>query len=1024
MMEGLDLQKAKGNFVATVSSPELWSAETPNLYDLVVTLKKDGEAIDIRSCKVGFRQVGIRKDGALTINGKRIVFHGVNRHSFSTTGGRTLTREEIEADILTMKRLNINAIRTSHYPNNPYFYDLCDKLGMYVLAEANVECHGETSLSSNDKFKAAMVERNHRHVLWLRNHVSICLWSYGNESGGGNNFQSVENAIKALDKTRLTHYEGNSTWSDVSSTMYAGTDWIESIGRDRLNEYNQGKQPKPHVQCENTHAMGNSMGNQREYYNLYEKYPALAGEFIWDWKDQGITVPVPNKPDETYFAYGGDFGDIPNDGNFCVNGVVLPDLTMTAKSYNVKKIYQPVDFEMNDAKNGIFTLRNKLNFRDLSDYVFSYQVLEDGIETTKGNFDVNIAPNGMQQISLGNLIPAKAKDGAEYFIRFSVCQKNKTPWSEIGYEVASESFRLRAAIEKPMYKSSGAETMTVADGSSAITIETNKFSVTFSKTTGQISGYKYDEQSLMSTLTFNAFRVPTDNDGSKKQMWDEQGLLNLSVKPGTWKVDKKENSVTLTITNTYTGNNGTSFTTDMSYEVMNDGVISVSSVIDPAQKGNIIPKLGYMATMPKGFEEMTWYGRGPWENYRDRKESCHVGLYHSNTDEQWTPYLLPQENGNHEEIRFMTVTNADGKGLMFVAPQLMSSTVARVKPLNLYTNRDSRKKHNSEVTFGRNALVCLDAVTRGLGNNSCGPDVLPQYELKAQRTNFSFIIMPINGKISDEEMTQKARVCNTQCLPVTITESKGIVTLTSETPNAIIHYSVNNGPESLFPVSSPQTIDMKNGGVITAYATCEGMTKSIETSYNVNMYVDKSGWKVIHKSSEQGGNEKADNAIDGNPSTIWHTQYNPTTPTHPHEIVVDMAQEYIVTSFIYQGRGDMVNGRIKDYELYFSNNPNSWSTPTAKGQFQNNGSEQKVKLATSVKARYFKLVALSEVIGNPWASAAELGIEATNVDPSSIKALFKKRMQDTYNLHGMKVASGKSDLHGIVIKNNKKVIMR
>lgn len=1014
--------KAKGNISKNISGFELWSAEKPVLYDLELTLKKEGKVIDRRTCKVGFRQVGIRNDGALTINGERIVFHGVNRHSFSTFGGRTLTREEIEADIIAMKRLNINAIRTSHYPDNPYFYDLCDKLGMYVLAEANVECHGETSLSSNAKFKAAMIERNERHVLSLRNHVSICLWSYGNESGGGNNFQAVENAIKALDKTRLTHYEGNSTWSDVSSTMYAGTDWIESIGRDRENEAKRGQQPKPHVQCENTHAMGNSMGNQREYYNLYEKYPALCGEFIWDWKDQGITMPVPDKPEETYFAYGGDFGDNPNDGNFCVNGVVLPNLTPTAKSFNVKKIYQPADFFMLDSIEGIFAVKNKMNFNNLSDYDLSYQILKDGLVVASHDFgNTNIAPGTTQNLELGNLLPNNAKDNAEYFIRFSAKQKTKTAWADAGYEVASEQFRLRSA-NKNEYKPTQTSIISVEEDGNEIVVSSPLFSATFSKSTGQLSNYKYEGKTLMSSLNFNAFRVPTDNDGSKRQMWDEMGLLNLKASAGEWVIEeKKESYVVLTTTTTYSAN-GTKFATQMSYQVFNDGVISVSSIIDPAQKGNILPKLGYMFSMPKGFEDMTWLGRGPWENYRDRKESCHVGLYHSTTDQQWTPYVMPQENGNHEEVRFMAVTNNEGEGVMVVAPQLMSSTVGRWRPSSIYTDRNNRKKHNYEVNFGRNTFVYIDAITRGLGNNSCGPDVLPQYELKAQRVNFCFLIIPLSEKISDEAMIEKARVSNTQCLPVTIDETKGMVTLSTKTQNATIVYSTDNGKTWN---NYTEVVDMKKGGTIQTYATCEGMTKSLVSSYTVEMFVDKSGWRVVSKSSEQGGNERAENAIDGNSSTIWHTQYNPSTPTHPHNIVVDMGEDYLVSAFIYQGRGDMANGRIKDYEVYFSNDLNNWGQPVAKGQFQNNGTEQKVRLDTTIKARYFKLIALSEVNGNAWASAAELGIEAEMNDDTAITIVTADAPNThyIYNING-KLETNSHLASGVYIIDGKKVAVK
>ena len=272
---------AEVNLDMDVTAPKLWSAETPNLYDLVLTLKDaNGNVVDRRGSKVGFREVCIGPNGSLLINGKRMVFHGVNRHDFSPVNGRAITPEEIEQDILCMKRLNINAIRTSHYPNDPIFYDLCDKYGMYVLAEANVECHGNWGLSSVSKFKNAMVERSQNHVRWMRNHVCIFMWSFGNESGSGNNFAAVQSAIKALDKTRLTHYEGASQYADVTSSMYWDYNGIKNKGMTQKD--------RPHIQCENSHSMGNSMGNVREMFDLYEQYPCLTGEFIWDFKDQGL----------------------------------------------------------------------------------------------------------------------------------------------------------------------------------------------------------------------------------------------------------------------------------------------------------------------------------------------------------------------------------------------------------------------------------------------------------------------------------------------------------------------------------------------------------------------------------------------------------------------------------------------------------------------------------------------------------------------------------------------------------------
>ncbi len=959
----------------TMENPKLWSAELPNLYNLVVTLNKDSKMVDLRGCKLGVREVGVNAQGALTINGKPIIIRGVDRHDHSTVNGRTVSREEMEKDVFLMKRLNINAVRTSHYPNNPYFYDLCDKYGLYVLAEANIECHANMGLSSVEGFKHAMVERNENHVLWMRNHPCIFMWSFGNESGGGNNFQAVSQAIKALDKTRLTHYEGNSTWSDVTSTMYANLGTIEGIGRDRQNQANQGRKPQPHVQCENTHAMGNSMGNQREFFDLYEKYPALAGEFIWDWKDQGLEMPVPGKANQTYWAYGGDFGDNPNDGNFCTNGVIFPDYSYSAKALNVKKIYQPADFRMKSSVNGTFVVKNKLVFANLNQFDFSYEVLEDGVPLKEGKLDkMDIAGGDSLTITIPDLMPKDAKDDAEYFVRFHVVRTEATDWCEAGYEVANEQFQLRKAQKKDVYASTSTAALSVSETASNIVLTGENFNATFSKTTGQLYSYNYHGKSLMSSgLRFNAFRVPTDNDGRQGGGWIDMGLRDLSVKAGTWSVKEENGTVVLNITNSYQGKAPTAFSTQMSYSVMADGTIAVSSLIDPAVKGVILPKMGYVFEMPSGYEQFAWFGRGPWDNYRDRKESCFPGLYRSTVTDQWTGFILPQENGNKEEVRFIALTDDNGQGLMVVAPQQMSSTVGHWRAKDIYPS-SGRKKHPYEVNFIKNTVVCIDAANRALGNASCGPDVLDKYELKSEQKAFNFILMPLSEPLTDAQLTEKARVASPQCAPVIIKSDKGRVTMTTATSGATIHYSTDGGATWKTYTSG---FNFREGGSIMAYASKDGLVQSMTTEAMVDMYISKTNWKVYSCDSQQGGNERAENAIDGNSSTIWHTAYGGNTPSCPHEIIIDMGTTYEVTAFVYEGRGDMSNGRVKEYEVYFSNDPTIWGTPAATGSFNNAAGEQVVELAAPLKARYFRLIARSEVNGNAWTSAAELGIHAT-----------------------------------------------
>ena len=957
-----------------VDNPKKWSAEIPNLYDLVLTLKDGDKVVDVRGGKVGFREVGVRKDGALLINGQRMVFHGVNRHDHSEWNGRTVTKEDMESDIKVMKRLNINAVRTSHYPNNPYFYELCDKYGLYVIAEANVECHGNTGLSRVEAFRPAMIERVENMIKRFKNHPSIFIWSFGNESGNGDNFKYVEEAVKALDKTRLTHYEGNSEWCDVTSTMYANYDRIKTIGEDRLKETN----PRPHIQCENSHAMGNAMGNVRDMFDLYEKYPSLTGEFIWEWKDHGIKTPIPGRPGEYFWAYGGDFGDKPNDGNFVADGVIFPDRTISAKSHQVRKIYQPVDFSMDDDKK-TFKLKSKLAFKSTEDLYIDYSILEDGKVISVNRLN-NVIPAGQTVNVTIDALPKNAKPCAEYFIRFNVYQKEATWWAEAGYEVASEQIKLKDAV-KPVYQIPATGILNVQEANDGITISGKDFTAVFSKTKGTLSSYLLNGKQLISSpVELNVFRAATDNDKAQAPGWDFMGLRDLTVKTGQWEIKKNnDNTVDLNITNVYTAKEPFIFTSRMSFKISSDGAIFVNAIIDPAVKNVIIPKIGYRLEMPKGFENLTWFGRGPWESYADRKEACFEGVYNSTVSEQWEKYLLPQETGNKEDVRWMGLTDQNGIGLLFVAPDQMSASATHYKAEDLYTTLTDRKKHGYEVSFRENTIVCLDASMRALGNASCGPDVMDKYELKSDNTIFSFMIFPISSLKSNEQLSEKARFESPICAPVKVERDKqGKLVLSTSTPGAEILYRINGGSF----VRYNDAVDFLTGGKVEAYSTAQGLSTSLTTSADYNLFVDKSAWKIVSVTSQGEGTE-ATKAIDDDASTIWMTGRT-DVPPYPHEIVVDMGKSYKVAEFVYQAGG---YGRVGDYEIYFSNDPTQWSSPSASGQFEAMPATQNVPIASQPEARYFKFVAKSGISSRMgrrnfiMTSAAELGI----ISPAVVK---------------------------------------
>ena len=1005
-----------------VTTPKLWSAEEPNLYDLVLTLKDGkGRVLDTRGGKVGFREVGIRSDGALIINGKRMVFHGVNRHDFSPVNGRAISDAEIEEDIKTMKRLNINAVRTSHYPNDPIFYDLCDKYGLYVLAEADVECHANMRLSSVQLFRNAMVERSENHVLWMRNHPCIFIWSFGNESGNGNNFQYVANAIKALDKTRLTHYEGNSDYADVSSTMYGSYETIESIGSSRKGKTGQ----KPHIQCENSHSMGNSMGNVRDMFDLYEKYPCLTGEFIWDFKDQGLLTKVSTTGKE-YWAYGGDFGDNPNDGNFCINGLVRPDWSLTSKSYNTKKVYQPLEFKAVSGKANQFRIKNKMAFLPSSHYDVRYSVVdEEGNTLTSGTIEKEVAAADSSVVELDLSALSSLDSDREAFIHFSATQKVATLWADAGYVVAEEKLPVKTAV-KPMYDVNGKENfdkLALEETASTITISNTAFKATFSKTQGTLSSYVYEGNTLVSTpLLLNVFRLPTDNDGRQSGSWDTMGLRKLSVKGTGAEAKTADDGKTarVTLNSTYTGKNGTTFAVMLDFIVCADGTLMVSSSINPSNTGAIIPKMGFRLEMPSAMEQLSWFGRGPWDSYRDRKEACLPAIYQSTVTAQQEDYILPQEHGTKQEVRWLALTNREGQGLLFVAPDKMAASAVHFRPEDNYTDRNNRSRHTYQFKACATTVVSLDAATRGLGNASCGPDVREKYELHAANTSFRFLIIPLNANV---KAATAARVGMPVCQPVSCErQTNGRIKLSTSTKNATIYYSINDGEYQKYTA----TIDHADACTVKTYCEADGMITSPTTAYQFDMFINKSAWKIVSYDSQHGGNE-ARLAIDGNTSTFWHTDWGANEPACPHTLVVDMQKTYNVTAFTYLSRQDgNQNGMVKAYEVYLSTDGKTWGNAVATGEFKNTTALQEATLKTPTPGRYLKFVAKSEINNNKWTSAAEVGIKAS----ADITAIHQVSAESdhllssaVYDMQGRRMRGDMTSLpKGIYIANGRKIL--
>ncbi len=975
-------KNGKNTIAIDVEDPAKWTAETPNLYTLVLELKQGDKVIDLRSAKVGFRKIEISDKGEFLVNGKSVIFRGVNRHDNSHQTGRTVSKAEMEKDVQLMKQFNVNGVRTSHYPNNPYFYDLCDKYGLYMIAEANVESHGmgygKESISNFPSWRKAHVERSVNMVQNYKNHPCIIMWSLGNEAGRGENFKYAELGIKEVDTSRPTHYEGNSSYCDVDSVMYPHVDWITSVGKERLEKSNRGEKVKPFVLCEYAHAMGNAIGNFREYQNVFDTYPAMIGGFIWDWVDQGIYMTAPDG--SWYMAYGGDYNDRPNDHNFCMNGVIFADRTYSPKALEVKKCYQPFSITRVD-DSMTFRLLNRRFHSDLSDMELFCEIQEEGKVIASGKVDgFNASPQGTSEFSITGL-PEKRISGAEYFVKFTAKQKAKTLWADAGYEVAHEQIKLADSKKNMIAALDGNIGTQEIDGK--IRVSGKNFVAEFSKAEGTLTSYKVNGKELMAAvpvlkgnktepgIRLNVFRMQTDND-KRAGEWANKGLHDLSLKPGKWAVDKSsKNSVKLEIKNAYEGKSGNNFTTEMSYTVLSDGSVIVNSVILPERIGDVIPKIGYRFAMPKGFENIALYGR-MHESYIDRKESAFIGFYQEKVSDQLIRYSRPQEMNNREDTRWMAVVDNNGIGLQFVADGSMATSALHFSAQDMLNpnNDGDNRRHPNEVPQREETIICLDAAQRPLGNASCGPEPLQKYELYSKPTVFSFIIRPIEARSNMDALAARGRVAIPVCAPVMIDrDGQGKLVLNTTTADATIKYRVNGGE----PKTYTGPIDFVTGGSVEARAESQGLSSSMTTTAQFKIFVGRSAWRVVHVSSDIRG-EEGRNAIDGNPGTIWHSDWQKQPEVkHPHEIVVDMGALLEVNEFIYLPRQGSDNGRIRDYELYLSEDGKNWGS-AIKGRFENNSSEQYVALKKPVVARYFKLIALSEVHGRAWASAAELNV--------------------------------------------------
>ena len=768
----------------TVANPAKWTAETPALYRLVLTLHDDKNAVvDAVACDVGFRKIEIR-DGRLLLNGQPIRLRGVNRHELDPDRGHAVTLERMVQDVTLMKQANINAVRTCHYPNDPRWYELCDKFGLYVFDEADLETHGTRGkLASDPRWSAAFLDRAVRLAERDKNHPSVIFWSLGNESGYGPNFAAMSAWLHDFDPTRPVHYEGaqgtprDPETVDVISRFYprtmdrylnpgmaedADTERPENARWERLiNLTLIDGEHRPILTSEYAHAMGNALGNFKEYWDEIYWHPRLLGGFIWEWADQGVRKKTADG--RSFIAYGGDFGDKPNLGAFSLKGVVNADRETTPKYWEVKKVYQPVWVEPREMKPGSVLVRvnNRNHFVNLNEFDVRWSVVCDGATIQQGQMEpLDIVAGGYKEVT----VPVTAIEGpiagAEYWLKLSFITKVKSDWALVGHEVAWEQFKLEVETSPaPVIDSAVTPILTVKESGDLVAITGKIFGIKFSRSSGTLVSLDYGYGELLANSAgpvLQAFRAPTDNDkGFGKWLardWRAAGLDKLMRTVESLVVTQPApNVVCVEAVARSTAAKGF-FVHHAIWTIRGDGSLDVENRFEPFGDLPPLPRIGVVMQLSSELENFRWYGRGPGENYIDRHEAAPVGLYSSTVTAQHVAYARPQENGNKEGVRWLTLTDATGRGLMVVAGETPISATA----LHFSVADLDSAKHAFELKPRPEIFLSLDAKQCGLGNSSCGPGVLEKYAVSVQPYTLQLSFRPCLPA-SDTEAAVAAR---------------------------------------------------------------------------------------------------------------------------------------------------------------------------------------------------------------------------------------------------------------------------
>ncbi|MCM1483929.1 MAG: discoidin domain-containing protein [Muribaculaceae bacterium] len=998
----------------SIDNPRLWSAEKPWRYVLTAQiLDKKGKVLETVSTYTGIRQVEIRDTKAeddefglagryYYVNNKPVKLRGVNRHETMPDRGHAVTHENMEKEIMLMKRANINHVRNSHYPDDPYWYYLCDKYGIYLEDEANLESHeyyyGKASLSHPVEWKPAHVARNmemvHSHV----NTPSIVIWSLGNEAGPGENFIAAYDAIKAFDTSRPVQYERNNNIVDMGSNQYPSVGLTQAIASGKINAV------YPFHISEYAHSMGNAVGDLKPIWDAVESTNFICGGAIWDWVDQSLYNYDP-ATGTRYLAYGGDFGDFPNDGQFVMNGLVFGDLEPKPQYYEVKKVYQPVQISPVDMSKGQIKIFNKNYFEPLTDYEFAWTLTENGKNVQEGNALVGPRMALGPRETLTYTIPYDLSNlSGELAVTVEVRLAKDMPWAEKGYVQMSEQLPISEGASKPaiadvitpgqkltMTTEAGKKVTSVSDITAPLTIEGDGFKAIFNPATGTLSELEYGGKPMITKdggPRLDAYRAFVNNDNWVYESWYRNGLHNLrhTVEESDAYINDKGNAVITFRVRSQAPNpakikGGTSsghntieeltdqpfgpddfhFTTDQIWTVYPDGSIELESEISSSEPSAVLPRLGYLMEVPQEYANYMYYGRGPIENYNDRKVGQDMGIYESTVAEQFVNYAKPQNMANREDVRWASLTDAAGTGFVAVGAEPMSVTA-----LPWSENELIFAPHPYQLPEPGATRLHLDLGQTGLGGTSCG-QAPPSKENRIFATPYhmGFVIRPVSAKATPSE---QAMVRPAGDSPLRITrDDLGVVSIAS--PDSVqVMYRIN-GARKAMPYTEP--FSLKEGGTVTAWVK-NNPRNATERTYGKT---EKVATQIAFVNSEEPGYE-AIAAIDGDPSTFWHTMYSVTVAQYPHWIDLDTREVKNITGVTYTPRTGGTNGDFKDYEVYVSMDGKEWGAPVAKGIFENTKGKKKIIFDKPVKGRYVRLRALSSQNGQDYGAASEIEVLA------------------------------------------------